>query len=68
MTSLLHLSSPPPNDLAVVGENKEDPDQLLLRDAEGNYFAITLPSSDPEPVEADAEWEVEVVPLQELFP
>jgi hypothetical protein len=56
-----------PNDLAVVGEHKEDPEQLLLQDAEGNYYAYTLPSGDPEPVDPDEEWAVESAPLQELF-
>jgi len=68
MTSLLHPPSPPPNDLAVVGEHKEDPEYLLLRDAEGNYYAYALPEGDPQPVEPDAEWAEEAVPLQELFP
>ena len=61
-------SSPPPNELAVVGERKDDPEQLLLRDAEGNYYAYALPDGDPEPVEPDEAWEVEPVPTQELFP
>ena len=57
----------PPNDLAVVGENKEDPEQLLLMGPDGQYYAYSLPAGEPEPVEPDDHWEVEPTPTEELF-
>jgi hypothetical protein len=58
---------PPPNELAVVGEHKDDPELLLLRDAEGRYYAYDPPAGDPEPVDPGDEWDVEPVPTDELF-
>jgi hypothetical protein len=57
----------PPNELAVVGENKEDPEELLLLGSDGNYYAYHLPEGDPELVEPDEHWEVESTPEEELF-
>jgi hypothetical protein len=52
-------SPTPPNELAVVGEKKDDPEQLLLLGVDGRYYAYTLPEGDTEPVEPDDNWEVE---------
>jgi hypothetical protein len=57
----------PPNDLAVVGENKNDPSQLLLLGADGHYYAYSLPEGETEEVDPDDNWEVESTPSQELF-
>lgn len=57
----------PPNDLAVVGENKDDPTQLLLLGADGHYYAYALPDGDPEEIEPGEEWEIEPVETDELF-
>lgn len=64
---LPHSPGIPPNELAVVGEHKEDPELLLLQDARGRYYAYDLPAGEPEPVDPDDEWEVEPVPAEELF-
>jgi hypothetical protein len=56
-----------PTELAVVGENKQDPDQLLLLGADGNHYAYSLPSGATQPVEVDDQWMVEVEAEQELF-
>jgi hypothetical protein len=58
-------SSTPPNELAVVGEHKEDPEQLLLLGADGHYYAYTLADGNPTPVELDEHWEVEAASTQE---
>lgn len=65
----MNFSPPPtpPNELAVVGENKDDPEQLLLRDAEGNYYAYSLPEEDPRPVDPDERWTVEEESIPDLF-
>jgi hypothetical protein len=60
-------ASTPPTELAVVGENKDDPEQLLLLGSDGNYYAYNLPAGEPEPVEPDEHWEVESTPNEELF-
>ena len=60
-------SSTPPNELAVVGEKKEDPSELLLLGSDGHYYAYSLPDGDPEEVEPDDEWEIETTLTEELF-
>lgn len=49
----------PPNELYVVGEHGEDPDQLLLQDSDGNFYAYAVNEADPHPVEVTDEWRVE---------
>lgn len=62
------LSSPtPPTELAVVGENKDDPEQLLLLGSDGNYYAYSLPNGDTQPVQPDDHWSVESESPQDLF-
>jgi hypothetical protein len=55
--------STPPNELTVVGENKEDPSELLLLGADGNYYAYSLPADDIHPVEPDDHWNIEPISL-----
>lgn len=57
----------PPNELAVVGENKNDPSQLLLLGADGHYYAYSLPDGDTKEIDPNDDWEVEATPSQELF-
>lgn len=59
-------SHPPPNELAVVGEKKDDPEQLLLLGVDGRYYAYTLPWGDTQRVEPDEDWAVEAT-TDELF-
>jgi hypothetical protein len=59
--------STPPTELAVVGENKDDPEQLLCLGPDGNYYAYMLPDGAPEPVEPDDHWNVEPASPEELF-
>ncbi len=57
----------PPNELAVVGESKDDPEQLLVRDAEGNFYTYSLLADDAQPVEVDEHWTIEDVSSQDFF-
>ena len=65
----MHVFNDPtlPTELAVIGENKQDPDQLLLLGADGHHYAYSLPTGATEPVEVDDHWQVEVETDQELF-
>jgi hypothetical protein len=58
----------PPTELVVVGEHTEDPDQLLLQDTNGNYYAYAASEGAPHPVELDDTWTVEAPPDDELMP
>ena len=58
----------PPTELAVVGEHKHDPEQLLLLGADGHYYAYSLPDDRTAPVEPDeTTWSIEPASSQELF-
>lgn len=57
----------PPTELAVVGENKRDPSQLLVMGADGSYYAYSLPDGDTRAVEPDDHWTIEPVSSQDLF-
>lgn len=57
----------PPNELAVVGENKDDPSQLLVMGTDGSYYAYSLSDEDARVVDPDDHWVVEPVSSQELF-
>ena len=58
-----------PIELAVVGENKDDPDQLLLLGDDGQYYAYYLLDDDTRPIEpdVDGEWDVEPSSPDEVF-
>lgn len=60
-------SSTPPTELAVVGENRNDAEQLLLLGSDGNYYAYGLADGNTQPVEPDDHWSVENVSGHELF-
>lgn len=57
----------PPTELAVAGENKDDPSQLLVMGTDGSYYAYSLANGDTRVVEPDDHWVVEPVPSPELF-
>ena len=57
----------PPNEFAVVGENKDDPDQLLLQDPNGAYYALTLPDGEARPIAPDEHWSVETDTTDDVF-
>lgn len=57
----------PPTELAVVGENKDDPSQLLVMGTDGSYYAYSLSDGGARVVEPDDHWVVEPVPSQDLF-
>jgi len=59
--------TPPPTELAVVGESKDDPSQLLLLGEDGHYYAYSLPDGATRSVEPDDTWDVETSPEPELF-
>ncbi len=60
-------ASTPPNELAVVGENKDDPEQLLLLGSDGNYYVYSLPDDSTQPVVPDDHWSVEPASPGDLF-
>lgn len=60
-------NSVPPNELAVVGERKEDPSELLLLGSDGHYYSYTLPDGEPEEVVPNDEWEIETTSPEEFF-
>jgi hypothetical protein len=57
--NLPHPPSPPPNELTVVGEHREDPHRLLLLGSDANYYAYSIPDGNTIPVTPDGEWNVE---------
>lgn len=62
------ISNPtPPNELMVVGENKENPSQLLTMGTDGSYYAYSLVDEAWSVVEPDDRWVVEPASNQELF-
>ncbi len=62
------LSDPAsPNVLAVVGENNQDPLELLLQGADGEYYGYHLPEGHTRKVVLDDQWQVDPIPGQHLF-
>jgi len=51
----------------VVGENKDDPSQLLTMGTDGSYYAYSLPDGATQPVEPDEGWVMESDSPQDLF-
>jgi len=41
---------------AVIGENRDDPDCLLLLGADGQYYQYQLPEGIPTPTDPDDTW------------
>jgi hypothetical protein len=58
---------PPPNEFAVVGENADDPDQLLLQDPDGAYYALSLPGGEATPIDPDEHWRIETDSTEDVF-
>lgn len=64
----LPFSNPtPPNELAFVGENRDDPSQLLAMGTDGSYYVHSLSDGETRIIEPDDHWVLEPVPSQELF-
>jgi hypothetical protein len=57
----------PPTDSAVVGEKKDDPDQLLLMGDNGEYYAYSIPDDTAAAVEPNEDWIVEETDSESLF-
>ena len=57
----------PPTDAAVIGERKDDPDQLLLLGENGAYYAYSIPTDSIAPIEPDESWAVENTDSESLF-
>jgi hypothetical protein len=57
----------PPNELAVVGEHKDDPLQLLVMGTDGHYYAWSLPDGETREVEPDETWDMEPTSSEDLF-
>jgi hypothetical protein len=47
---------------AVVGENRDDPDRLLLIDAAGQHYEYRLPDGTTIPVVPDEGWVIDPNP------
>ena len=45
-----------PNVFAVIGENRDDPDRLLLIGADGQHYQYQLPDGATTPVRPDGDW------------
>ncbi|CAA9568254.1 MAG: hypothetical protein AVDCRST_MAG49-3306 [uncultured Thermomicrobiales bacterium] len=62
------ISDPnPPTELAVVGENTDDPSQLILLGADGNYYAYALPDGTAKAVVPDEHWRVDAIDAERLL-
>lgn len=60
--------TPPPTEFAVVGENKENPSQLLLLGEDDHYYAYSLPDGASSSIEPDADtWRIETSLQFNLF-
>ena len=44
---------------SVIGEHRDNPDQLLALGADGRHYALTLPEGALLPVELDDEWRLD---------
>ena len=64
---LFSQSPTPPVELAVVGEHKDDPEELLLLGKDGNYYAYSTATEAILPVEPDEQWDVQTDAPGELF-
>jgi hypothetical protein len=51
-------------DFQVIGELKEHPDHLLLKDADGQCYAYDLISGEIRPLQPDESWAVDVTPVR----
>ena len=61
----LPLTAPiQPAEFFVVGERRDDPMHLLLRDPDGTFYSCPLPDGDPIPVEPDDAWRLEPQALE----
>jgi hypothetical protein len=57
----------PPIELAVVGENRDDPSLLLLLGIDEKYYAYSLSDGDTRAVEPDDHWDIQPALIQNLF-
>ena len=53
-----------PAEFYVVGERRDNPLNLLLRDPDGNFYACLLPDGEPISVEPDETWHLEPQALE----
>ena len=52
-----------PNVFAVVGENRDDPDCLLVLGSDGQHYQYQLPAGTTTPVVPDEGWVMDPDPL-----
>lgn len=55
-----------PTELVVVGEDRNDPRNLLLLGDDGVFYAWSMQDDDTEPVEPDQRWRL-TTPLPEEY-
>lgn len=51
-----------PTVFAVVGENRDDPDRLLLLGDDGRHYQYELPAGTTTPVVPDEQWLIDPNP------
>jgi hypothetical protein len=51
------------NIFVVIGENREDPNRLLLVDEDGNHYQYVVPDGTTIPIDLDETWIVDTVPV-----
>jgi hypothetical protein len=57
--NLPHPPSPPPTELIVVGEHRDDPHRLLLLGSDANYYEYSISDGNTMPVSPNGEWNIE---------
>lgn len=57
----------PPTELAVVGENRDDPLVLLVVGTDLRYYAYSMQDGDTRRVEPDDRWDVQLASIQNPF-
>lgn len=57
-----------PTDLMVIGENRTDPELLLLFGDDGLYYAYSLVNDDLHQVDPDQQWQLTTAPPQDSCP
>lgn len=57
----------PPTELAVIGENREDPSVLLVVSTDQRYYAYSMQDGDTREVEPDDRWDVQPASIPNPF-
>ncbi len=52
------------NIFAVIGENREDPDRLLVLGSDGQHYEYQVSVGTTAPIEIDDKWSIDPAPPQ----